>query len=106
MAQVVRVLLENPGERQYGFKLMRSLKLSSGTLYPILARLSAAGWVERRSEGQDPKVIGRPARTYYVLTAEAEPVAVRALYRMRSHYDVHAEVARRVHVPGMADSRS
>jgi DNA-binding PadR family transcriptional regulator len=44
--------------------------LSSGTLYPLLYRLEAFGWLDSRWESGDPTVLGRPRRRYYRITGE------------------------------------
>jgi DNA-binding PadR family transcriptional regulator len=66
---VLRAFLNEPGQPLYGYDLMQAAKLKSGTLYPILSRLTAEGWVTRTAEAIDPAVEGRPARRYYQLTA-------------------------------------
>jgi DNA-binding PadR family transcriptional regulator len=77
------VLLEDPQMGRYGLDLMRAAGQSSGTLYPILARLLVAGWVRADWEDVDPAVSGRPARRYYLLTAEGEVVARAELAALR-----------------------
>ncbi|HLL67053.1 MAG TPA: helix-turn-helix transcriptional regulator [Micromonosporaceae bacterium] len=47
---------------------MHRTGLASGSLYPILARLRAAGCVTACWEEIDPVAAGRPARRYYRLT--------------------------------------
>ncbi|WP_329353662.1 PadR family transcriptional regulator [Streptomyces sp. NBC_01261] len=45
--------------------------LASGTLYPILARLEKAGWVQRHWEDDVTcEAEGRPRRRYYHLTPD------------------------------------
>jgi PadR family transcriptional regulator PadR len=55
---------------RYGFEIMRAAHLKSGTVYPLLRRLEAAGMVasewEASSEAHDE---GRPPRRYYAATA-------------------------------------
>jgi PadR family transcriptional regulator, regulatory protein PadR len=75
VAKVLGVLVSNPDAEHYGLEIMRVCGLASGTLYPILARLTAAGWVAKRWEEIDVVALARPARRYYQLTAEALPVA-------------------------------
>jgi DNA-binding PadR family transcriptional regulator len=70
VAQVLAALLDDPAAERYGLELMRATGQPSGTLYPILARLQAAGWVRAEWERIDPAAEGRPARRYYRLTAE------------------------------------
>src|SRR4051812_21236995 len=79
VAKVLRVFLEDLEEPRYGFQLMRLAGLPSGTLYPILARLEAAGWIEGQRELIDPAVEGRPARRHYRLTAGGAIAARREL---------------------------
>lgn len=88
MAAVLQVFLADPAQPQFGFDLMETLKLSSGTLYPILAKLWRAGWIRAETEDIDPAVEGRPARRYHQLTEEGEVAAVQALARMQQVYDV------------------
>jgi PadR family transcriptional regulator PadR len=71
VALVLRQFLDSPQEPRYGFDLMRSTGLQSGTLYPILARLKRAGWITSRQEDIDPAVAGRPVRQLYVIHPDA-----------------------------------
>jgi PadR family transcriptional regulator PadR len=40
---VIQVFLTNPSQELYGMEIQKLIGLSSGTLYPILARLSREG---------------------------------------------------------------
>ncbi|HWH00792.1 MAG TPA: PadR family transcriptional regulator [Pilimelia sp.] len=83
VARVLAVLVAEPAADRYGLDLMRATGLPSGTLYPILARLEEAGWLQARWEDVDPAAAGRPARRYYRLTAagaEAGRVELAALH--------------------------
>jgi DNA-binding PadR family transcriptional regulator len=75
VAQVLAVLLDDPQAERYGLELMRATGLPSGTMYPILARLQEAGWLQADWEDIDPVVAGRPARRYYRLTAAGAAAA-------------------------------
>ena len=57
-----------------------ALRLASGTLYPMLARLQEQGLVTSEWESA-PAVAGRPPRKYYRLTGEGARVARRQLER-------------------------
>ena len=53
-------LLERPQEWRYGYELMEQTGIASGTLYPMLIRLSdqgylAARWVPSSREGRPPR---------------------------------------------------
>src|SRR5437868_5708771 len=61
-------LLDRPAEWRYGYDLSRETGLKSGTLYPILMRLSERGWLESRWE--ETKGEGRPPRHMYRLTGD------------------------------------
>lgn len=67
VATVLRVFLEDPGSPRYGYDLMRQTGFPSGKLYPILARLRAAGYLVKQVEMVDPVEAGRPARRLYRL---------------------------------------
>lgn len=58
---------------RYGFEIMRVVGLPSGTVYPLLRRLEAAGLV--RSDWEDEgeaHADRRPARRYYQPTEKGE----------------------------------
>lgn len=63
----------------YGLELSRLTGLGSGTLYPELSRLEAAGLIEGHWEDGDPAELGRPRRRYYRLTGLGETEARRIL---------------------------
>src|SRR6266496_4402063 len=77
--QVLSALLERPTDDHYGLDICRGTKLKGGTVYPILARLEAAGWVTSTWEDIDPKVEGRHARRNYRLTPSGWEFARQAL---------------------------
>lgn len=66
--RVLNALLQDPSEARYGLELSSHAGLKSGSLYPILARLESAGWIESDWEEQDASQLGRPRRRYYRLT--------------------------------------
>ena len=63
--QVLREFLDAPREWRHGYDLSRSSGLKSGTLYPILIRLSENRFLETRWEASES---GRPPRHMYRLT--------------------------------------
>ncbi len=67
-ALVLREFLGAAREWRYGYDLSRGTGLKSGTLYPILMRLSERGWMETMWE--DAAEAGRPPRHLYRLTAD------------------------------------
>jgi PadR family transcriptional regulator, regulatory protein PadR len=66
--RVLEAFLANPAEQLSGADVQRRAGLASGTLYPILLRLEAAGWFVSRWESVDPPGAGRPRRRLYRLT--------------------------------------
>jgi PadR family transcriptional regulator, regulatory protein PadR len=66
--RVLEVFLDNPTEQISGAQVHQKCGLASGTLYPILLRLEAAGWFTSQWESIDPSVAGRPRRRLYRLT--------------------------------------
>ena len=76
VATVLRVFLTDVARPRYGYDLMGATRFPSGKLYPILARLTRAGWLRRyKEENVDPVAEGRPARFMYVLTEEGTRAA-------------------------------
>jgi DNA-binding PadR family transcriptional regulator len=70
--QVLDALLTAPRQWRYGYDLSRDTGLKSGTLYPILMRLSERSLMETRWEQSSE---GRPPRHMYRLTPEGARVA-------------------------------
>ena len=77
--KVLRFLLETPREGRSGAEMSKATKVGSGTLYPMLARLEAAGWLTSEWEVIDPSEAGRPRRRFYRLTAVGQNSARAAL---------------------------
>ena len=73
LERVFRVFLDDPVASRYGYDLMKAAALSSGTLYPLLARLEARALVA--SAWETPRRDGERPRRYYRLTSEGIEVA-------------------------------
>lgn len=58
---------------RYGYDLAREIGLNSGSLYPILMRLSERGLLE--TDWEDSEHPGRPRRHIYRLTAQGAALA-------------------------------
>lgn len=76
--------MEAPRSWRYGYDLMKVAGLSSGTLYPLLARLTEDGWLESRWEQSE--LPGKPPRQLYRLTATGRVQARHALERARTSW--------------------
>jgi len=59
-------MLNGPRSWQYGYELSKQTGLKSGTLYPLLIRLSDQGLLESR--WLEPERPGKPPRHAYKLT--------------------------------------
>ena len=62
-----------PRTWQYGYVLSKETGLKSGTLYPLLIRLSDQGLLE--SQWQEPELPGKPPRHSYRLTTSGRALA-------------------------------
>jgi DNA-binding PadR family transcriptional regulator len=72
--QALAVMLEDPTAQYWGLAIAKRIHVPTGTIYPLLHRLEALGWLESALEAQDPADITRPPRRLYRLT----PIGVRA----------------------------
>ena len=61
-------MLEDPLAWRYGYELLKKTGLQSGTLYPLLMRLSDQGLLE--AEWREPEKGGKPPRHVYRLTPD------------------------------------
>jgi len=66
----------------YGFDIMEKTGLQSGTVYPILRRLTQLGLIQSKWEPAEAQDLQRPQRCYYRLTRAGE----RTLTRMAARY--------------------
>ena len=80
----LRVLLDADDEELYGEQIATRAGLALGTIYSLLARLAAAGWITSRKEGQQachdrnrgqPHYRLRIPRTYHILTPDGRKAA-------------------------------
>jgi DNA-binding PadR family transcriptional regulator len=65
---VLEAFLTSNGEL-HGFAVSKAAGRPTGSVYPILARMEQAGWLESRWEDGHPDE-GRPRRRFYSLTGE------------------------------------
>jgi PadR family transcriptional regulator PadR len=76
---VLQALLDARDQESYGFDLVRTTGVKAGTLYPVLERLSAEGWLSSRWENINEADEGRRRRRYYRLTSLGERCARAAI---------------------------
>jgi PadR family transcriptional regulator, regulatory protein PadR len=79
---VLTALCEQPSQWRHGYELAKQTGLKSGTLYPILIRLTDRGLME--AHWQDEQPVGRPRRHLYRLTPEGLAAASAAVTAMAS----------------------
>ena len=84
MTRTLLAFLDAPGSWRYGYDLMKVAGLSSGTLYPLLARLTEDGWLDSRWE--ESEFPGKPPRQLYRLTATGQLQALHALERAQASW--------------------
>ncbi|MDG2535133.1 PadR family transcriptional regulator [Sphingomonas sp. HITSZ_GF] len=74
MRALLEVLSAERQQWRHGYDLMKETGLASGTLYPLLMRMTEQGLVE--AEWREPAQPGRPARHAYRLTAAGFALAL------------------------------
>ena len=74
MLRLLDALSVRPQEWRHGYDIMKETGLLSGTLYPLLMRMTDQGLVE--AEWREPAQPGRPARHAYRLTAQGLALAL------------------------------
>ena len=67
MLLLLAAFAERASQGRHGYELMKETGLMSGTLYPLLMRMTEQGLVE--AEWREPTQPGRPPRHVYRLTA-------------------------------------
>ena len=82
---LLAALIEQPRTWQYGYELSQATQLKSGTLYPILMRLSDRGLLESR--WQPSPEPGRPPRHLYRLTAAGAALARESIAAQRDEIE-------------------
>jgi PadR family transcriptional regulator, regulatory protein PadR len=73
MLKLLDALSVQPREWRHGYDIMKETGIFSGTLYPLLMRMTEQGLVE--AEWREPAQPGRPARHAYRLTAQGFALA-------------------------------
>jgi PadR family transcriptional regulator PadR len=90
LVKIALAMMNEPHGQHYGYDLTKQAEVLSGTLYPILRRMLADGWLTDGWEDSSVAV-DRPPRRYYELTnrGRAELGAVlSAAHRERRFHDL------------------
>lgn len=67
--RILELFIANDKSSYCGSDVMRFLNLPSGTVYPLLTRMTNAGWLNRELENVNPKLVGRPAKRFYQISS-------------------------------------
>ena len=94
-------LLDDPQRWRYGYDLSKETALASGTLYPILMRLTEQQLLETRWEPSEEP--GRPPRHVYRLSADGFALAQQRLAAAADASPARTRRARPVVQPRPAD---
>lgn len=78
--------VDDLGDVQYGFKLMKATGFSSAKTYQILARLTSAGWIDKQRDPATNVGSGGPPRVTYRMRPEAVPYARRLVQEARDEF--------------------
>lgn len=66
LVKVATALMETPDERHWGYDTAKTAGVRAATLYRVVDRMLADGWV---ADGWEQRVAGgRPPRRYYTVT--------------------------------------
>lgn len=83
MLALLEELSSSGPQWRHGYDLMKATGLLSGTLYPLLMRMTDQGLVE--AEWREAAQLGRPPRHAYRLTAKGAALARDAVQRKHVH---------------------
>lgn len=67
--RILELFIANDKSSYCGSDVMKLLNLRSGTVYPLLTRMTNAGWLSRELENVNPKLVGRPAKRFYQISS-------------------------------------
>jgi DNA-binding PadR family transcriptional regulator len=76
---VLRAFLDSPTVKLPGAEIHKKSGVFTGTLYPLLLRFAAAGWLTSEWENVNPKEVGRARKRFYLLTPTGRARANAAL---------------------------
>jgi DNA-binding PadR family transcriptional regulator len=82
--KVLRAFLDGRMVKLSGADIHKQSGVFTGTLYPLLLRFEAAGWLTSEWEDVDPKEVGRPRKRFYRLTPTGRARANAALASVSS----------------------
>ena len=71
------------GRELHGWAIMKDVQRSGPTVYGVLDRLEAAGWITSRWEDDQPVEVNRPRRRFYRLTPHGASEGARLLDERR-----------------------
>ena len=84
--QVLSALLQSLPRPLAGSDLSKRTGIGPGTIYPMLARFQAAGWLTSEWEQLSPAEQGRPRKRFYTLTGRGQVESRAALAEVQLHH--------------------
>lgn len=81
---ILELLSTDPDRWFHGYELSQKTGIASGTLYPLMMRLTDRGYLE--SKWEQASVAGRPPRHLYRLTATGRQYAAQAAHGTARRY--------------------
>ncbi|WP_368669931.1 PadR family transcriptional regulator [Beijerinckia sp. L45] len=82
--RVLAAFLSDPSIPLAGSDLFKLTKVGAGTLYPMLLRFEAQGWLDSEWEAIEPSLEKRPRKRFYKLTGEGRREASELLSQLRT----------------------
>jgi hypothetical protein len=83
---ILRVFLDGPDQPQHGYALMKATGYSGAKTYGVIARLHAAGWLDRLDDPDASPQSGGPPRITYRLRGDAVPQARRLIAETQKEF--------------------
>lgn len=80
--KVLKLFVEQPTSALAGADIMRAVHLTSGTVYPLLARLETGRFLCSRWERATAASLGRPRRRLYSITVGGLRMATASLMEL------------------------
>jgi DNA-binding PadR family transcriptional regulator len=82
--KVLHLFMTNSRDELSGSEISKQTGVGAGTLYPMLARFEATGWLRSKWEDVEANEVGRPRRRFYTLTGVGYRAAKSALTELQA----------------------
>lgn len=81
--EVMQIFVDQPNRKFTGAEIKRLCGRKAGTIYPLLSRLVARGWIQSQWENIDVEIEDRPPRRLYRATKDGVKSATAILMEKR-----------------------